>query len=77
MDKNLYDLPPEELKDIPTVCGSLREALVSLEADHEFLMKGDVFGKDQIDAYIELKYEEVLAFETSPHPIEYKMYYSV
>jgi len=77
MDKNLYDLPPEELKDIPTVCGSLREALVALEADHEFLMKGDVFGKDQIDAYIELKYEEVLAFETSPHPIEYKMYYSV
>jgi len=77
MDKNLYDLPPEELKEIPTVCRSLREALESLSADRDFLKKGDVFTDDMIDAFIELKMEEVLAFETSPHPIEYKMYYSV
>ena len=77
MDKNLYDLPPEELADVPTVCGSLREALESLAADHEFLLKGDVFNKEQIEGYIELKMEEVEAFETMPHPIEYSMYYSV
>jgi glutamine synthetase len=77
MDKNLYDLPPEELKDVPTVCGSLREALENLKADHAFLTKGDVFTADQIESYIELKYEEVYAFEHTPHPIEYQMYYSV
>ncbi len=49
MDKNLYDLPPEELEGIPTVCGSLREALECLAADHDFLLAGDVFTKDQID----------------------------
>ncbi|MGH6946307.1 MAG: type I glutamate--ammonia ligase [Kiloniellales bacterium] len=76
MDKNLYDLPPDELKDIPTVCGSLREALGALEADHEFLLAGDVFDTDQIEAYMDLKWEELHAFEQSPHPIEYKMYYS-
>ncbi|MBB6251680.1 type I glutamate--ammonia ligase [Nitrospirillum iridis] len=77
MDKNLYDLPPEELKEVPTVCRSLREALESLAADNAFLKKGDVFTEDFINSYIDLKMEEVLAFETSPHPIEYKMYYSV
>jgi len=77
MDKNLYDLPPEELKDVPTVCGSLREALEALRADHSFLIKGDVFTRDQIESYIELKYEEVYAFEHTPHPIEFQMYYSV
>jgi glutamine synthetase len=77
MDKNLYDLPPEELKDVPTVCGSLREALGALEADHAFLSKGDVFPRDQIESYIELKWEEVYAFEHTPHPIEFLMYYSV
>jgi glutamine synthetase len=77
MDKNLYDLPPEELKDVPTVCGSLREALKSLEADSEFLKKGDVFTEDLIDSYMELKWEEVYAFEHTPHPVEFKMYYSV
>lgn len=77
MDKNLYDLPPEELKDVPQVCGSLREALASLEADHAFLLKGDVFTRDFIDAYMELKWEEVWAFEHTPHPIEFQMYYSV
>jgi glutamine synthetase len=77
MDKNLYDLPPEELKDVPTVCGSLREALENLRADHAFLTKGDVFSKDLIESYIDLKYEEVHAFEHTPHPIEFQMYYSV
>ncbi|MCU4653366.1 type I glutamate--ammonia ligase [Roseibacterium sp. SDUM158016] len=75
-DKDLYDLPPEELADIPTVCASLREALESLEADHDFLLKGDVFTKDQIEGYLALKWEEVYAFEHTPHPVEYKMYYS-
>ena len=77
IDKNLYDLPPEELTDIPVVCGSLREALGELRADHAFLLKGDVFNIDQIDAYMELKWEEVYAFEHTPHPIEFQMYYSV
>ncbi|WP_136442302.1 type I glutamate--ammonia ligase [Pacificoceanicola onchidii] len=76
MDKNLYDLPPEELADIPTVCGSLREALDALEADHDFLLAGDVFTKDQIEGYIELKMEEVVAYETTPHPVEFGLYYS-
>lgn len=77
MDKNLYDLPPEELQGIPTVCGSLREALESLEADHEFLAKGDVFTADMIEGYLDLKWEEVYRFEHTPHPVEFEMYYSV
>ena len=76
MDKNLYDLPPEELKQIPTVSGSLREALASLNADREFLKAGGVFDDDQIDAYIELKMEENMRYELTPHPVEYDMYYS-
>ena len=76
MDKNLYDLPAEELADIPTVCGSLREALESLAADHDFLLQGDVFTKDQIEGYIALKMEEVETYEHTPHPVEYQMYYS-
>lgn len=77
MDKNLYDLPPEELKEIPTVCGSLREALDTLSADREFLKKGDVFSDDLIDAWINLKMEEVYRTEHTPHPVEFEMYYSV
>tara|TARA_R110000782_G_scaffold268393_1_gene364801 strand:- start:58447 stop:59859 length:1413 start_codon:yes stop_codon:yes gene_type:complete len=76
MDKNLYDLPPEELSQVPTVCGSLREALDSLEADMDFLLKGDVFTRDQIEAYIELKREDVAKWEMTPSPVEYDMYYS-
>ncbi|MFY0311415.1 type I glutamate--ammonia ligase [Leisingera sp. D0M16] len=76
MDKNLYDLPAEELEGIPTVCGSLREALDALAADHDFLLQGDVFTKDQIDGYIELKMEEVHKYEHTPHPVEFGMYYS-
>ena len=77
VDKNLYDLPPEELKDIPTVCGSLREALDCLNADRDFLKKGDVLSDDLIDGYLDLKWGEVHAFEHTPHPIEFQMYYSV
>jgi glutamine synthetase len=76
MDKNLYDLPPAELAEVPTVCGSLREALEALQADHEFLLKGDVFTKDQIEAYIELKWPEVYRWEMAPSPVEFDMYYS-
>ena len=75
-DKDLYDLPPEELATIPTVCGSLREALDELEKDHDFLIAGDVFTRDQIEGYMALKWDEVHAYEHTPHPIEYQMYYS-
>jgi glutamine synthetase len=76
MDKNLYDLPPAELAEVPTVCGSLREALDSLQADHDFLLKGDVFSKDQIEAYVEVKRAEVARWEMTPSPVEFDMYYS-
>ncbi len=76
MDKDLYDLPAEELAEVPTVCGSLREAVDAMNEDREFLKKGDVFTDDQLDAYAELKMEEVHTFEHAPHPVEYKMYYS-
>ena len=77
MDKDLYDLPPEELKDIPTVSGSLREALEALDADREFLKKGGVFTDDMLDGYIAMKWEDVFRFEHAPHPVEFEMYYSV
>ncbi|WP_341208652.1 type I glutamate--ammonia ligase [uncultured Sphingomonas sp.] len=76
MDKNLYDLPPAELAQVPTVCASLREALESLLADHDFLLKGDVFTKDQIEAYVELKWADVARWEMTPSPVEFDMYYS-
>jgi glutamine synthetase len=76
MDKNLYDLPAEELAEIPTVCGSLREAMQALREDHEYLLAGDVFTKDQIEAYIALKEEENQSYEMTPHPVEYALYYS-
>ena len=76
MDKNLYDLPPEELEDVPTVCHSLRQATNALNEDRDFLKKGDVFTDDQIDGYIDLKWEEIYRFEHTPHPIEFAMYYS-
>ena len=77
IDKNLYDLPPEELKEVPTVCGSLREALDTLDQDRDFLKKGDVFSDDQIDGYLELKWEEVHTVDQTPHPVEFSLYYSV
>jgi glutamine synthetase len=77
MDKDLYDLPPEELKDIPTVCGSLREAISALDTDREFLKAGGVFDDDQIDSYLDLKRAENIRYEMTPHPVEFDMYYSV
>ncbi|MDE2016395.1 MAG: type I glutamate--ammonia ligase [Hyphomicrobiales bacterium] len=76
MDKDLYELPPKELKKIPTVCGSLREALASLDKDRSFLTQGGVFNDDFIDSYIELKMGDVHRFEMAPHPVEFDMYYS-
>ena len=75
-DKDLYDLPPEELADIPTVCGSLREALEELKTDMDFLTAGGVFTEDQIQGYIDLKMDEVLHYEHTPHPVEFGMYFS-
>ena len=75
-DKDLYDLPPEELAEIPTVCASLREALDELEKDMDFLLEGGVFTRDQIEGYMELKWEEVYTYEHTPHPVEFGMYYS-
>ena len=77
MDKDLYELPDEDLKGIPTVSASLREALDSLDKDREFLKAGNVFTDNLIDSYISLKMDEVLQFEHTPHPVEFKMYYSV
>lgn len=77
IDKNLYDLPPEELKEVPHVASSLTEALNALDEDRAFLKKGDVFNDDQINAYIDLKREEVQQLDMTPAPVEFKMYYSV
>ncbi|MBL8468564.1 type I glutamate--ammonia ligase [Methyloversatilis discipulorum] len=76
-DKNLYDLPPEEDKLIPTVCASLDEALDALAADHAFLTKGGVFSEDFIAAYIDLKMGEVNRTRMTTHPVEFDMYYSL
>ena len=76
MDKDLYDLPPEEQTGIPTVCSSLGQALDALDSDRAFLKKGNVFNDDQIDGYITLKREEVQRFMMTPHPVEFDMYYS-
>ncbi len=76
MDKDLYELPKEELKEIPTVSGSLREALENLDRDRDFLKEGGVMDDDFIDSYIDLKMQEVIKFEHTPHPVEYEMYYS-
>ncbi len=76
MDKNLYDLAPQELAKVPTVCGSLEEAIKALEKDNAFLLKGDVFTADMLEAYLDLKREEWDRFRMTPHPVEYDMYYS-
>ncbi len=77
MDKNLYDLPPEEEANIPTVCHSFDQALEELDKDREFLTAGGVFTNDMIDGYIELKMEEVTRLRMTTHPVEFDMYYSV
>ncbi|MFT6790849.1 MAG: glutamine synthetase [Cellvibrionaceae bacterium] len=76
-DKDLYDLPAEELADYPTVCASLEESLNALDSDRTFLKAGEVFDDDMIDAYIELKREEVEKLNMTTHPVEFDMYYSV
>ena len=76
MEDNLYELPEDELANVPTVAGSLREAIECLRNDYEFLLKGNVFTQDAIAGFIELKMEEIEIFETMPHPVEMSMYYS-
>ncbi len=78
LDKDLYDLPPEEKAQIPQVPGSLEAALDALEANHEFLLKGDVFTQDVIDTWIEYKRKsEVHELSLRPHPYEFYMYYDI
>jgi len=75
-DKDLYDLPAEEALAIPTVCSSLSQALEALDADRSFLTEGGVFSDDMIDAYIELKQQDVTRLNMTTHPVEFDMYYS-
>lgn len=77
MDKNLYDLPPEEAAEVPTVAGSLDEALAALGSDREFLTRGGVFSDDFINSYLELKQHDVDRVRMTPHPLEFELYYSV
>jgi glutamine synthetase len=77
LEKDLYDLEPEEEKTIPTVCSSLDRALEALDGDRDFLKAGGVFSDDLIDAYIKLKMDEVTRFRMTTHPVEFSMYYSL
>jgi glutamine synthetase len=77
MDKNLYELPPEEMAKVPQVPGSLSEALDHLEKDHEFLLKGDVFTQDFLDMWVATKRKESDALRLRPHPYEFFLYYDV
>ena len=77
MDKDLYDLPAEEAAEIPTVATSLENALECLDADREFLTRGDVFSNDFIDSYIKLKSVDVERVNQTTHPVEFELYYSL
>jgi len=78
LDKDIYDLPPEELAKVPQTPGSLRDALLALEADHSFLLKNDVFTQDVIETWINYKMEkEVKALDLRPHPWEFVLYYDI
>ncbi len=78
LDKDIYDLPPEELASVPQTPGSLREALEALEKDHEFLLKGDVFTQDVIETWIDYKLKnEVAALDLRPHPYEFALYFDI
>jgi len=77
LDKNLYELPPEELAQVPSVPDSLGGAIAALEADHAFLLRGDVFNTDFINNWIEMKQKEYDALRLRPHPYEFQMYYDV
>lgn len=76
-DKNLYDLPPEEDAKLPTVCSSLEQAVEHLDSDREFLVRGGVFTHDMIDAYLQLKQEEITRFRMTTHPLEFELYYNL
>ena len=75
MDIDLYELEAEEAAKIPQVCGSLKEALDALDGNRDFLKAGGVFDDDQIDAYIDLKMEDVHRVNMHPHPVEFDLYY--
>ena len=76
LDKNIYDLPPEEMAEVVDAPTSLEAALLALEADHEFLLRGDVFSSDFIETYIQYKRKnEILEMKIRPHPLEFQMYY--
>ncbi len=77
MDKNLYDLPPEEANNVPKVCTSLEEAIAALRADHEFLQQGGVFTDDLLESFIDLKIQEDTRVRATPHPLEFELYYSL
>ena len=78
LDKNIYDLSPEELGAVPLTPGSLEEAMDALEADHDFLLKGDVFSQDLVDSWIDYKRtEEIDALRLRPHPYEFALYYDM
>jgi glutamine synthetase len=78
LDKDIYDLPAEELAKVPTTPGSLRETLKALEKDHDFLLRGDVFTPDVIETWIEYKMErEVVAMDIRPHPYEFALYFDI
>jgi glutamine synthetase len=78
LDKDIYDLSPEELKDVPSLPGSLDEALSALESDHEFLLKGDVFTPRLIERWIGYKRDrEINPMRMRPHPLEFALYYDI
>ena len=78
LDKDIYDMEPEELKNVPSTPGSLQEALKALENDHEYLLKGDVFTEDVIETWIKYKMDkEVKPMALQPHPFEFGLYYDV
>jgi glutamine synthetase len=78
LDKNIYNLPPEELAEIESAPGSLDEAIAALKADQDFLLKGDVFTKDAIDMWIEYKTEnEINPIRLRPHPHEFSLYFDI
>ena len=77
MDKDLYDLPPEEEKNLQLVAFSLDEALGALDSDRDFLKEGGVFSDDLIDAYIDLHMDSVTRLRMTTHPVEFDMYYSL
>ena len=78
IDKNLYDLPPIEAKEVKSTPGSLEQALDALEADHEFLLRGDVFTKDVIETWLSYKRDkEIDAIRLRPHPYEFHLYYDI